>query len=97
MGNHWGGPVTELIIGHHRFVEVKAASGTIHGLHCVRCGLDLWRKCVRCGVTIVPLNDDDKRAARRAYCTPQCRRAGALKRAKEKRARRKAKKEARTK
>lgn len=88
---------TELIIGHHHFVEVKGQNGAIHGLHCTSCGMDLWRKCARCAVTIVPLNDDDKRAASRSYCTPKCRRAMALERKKAERARRKAEEEARTK
>ena len=87
----------ELIIGKHHFIQVKGASGTQHGVHCIRCGMDLWKKCVRCNNTIVPLSADDRRVGSRSYCTPQCRRAGALERKKEERARRKAEKKARTK
>lgn len=87
----------EIIIGDHHFVQVVGANGTRHGLHCTRCGMDLWKKCVRCAVTIVPLNDDDRRVGRRVYCTPQCRKRAARERKMKERADRKAEKEARTK
>lgn len=71
----------ELIIGQHHFIQVVGASGTDHGLHCIRCGMDPWRRCKRCSVIITPTKDSNQ-VGRRTYCTPQCRRKAAAERRK---------------
>lgn len=80
----------ELRIGSHHFVPVRAPSGTFHGLHCIRCGLDCWRRCRHCSSIVHPLREDDHGFGNRAYCTDQCRRAARSERAKARRAERKA-------